>query len=311
MGNRDRTAVSRAVEKRDTAVKIGLVCSRVRVEEKMLLAAFRERGVAFERLDPRSMTLDLREGGWQEYRAMLVRCLSHTRAFYLTRWLEELGVAAVSAHHVVANCGDKVLTSMALRAAGLPMPRTLVALSAEEALAGMEEIGYPVVLKPPVGSWGRLLARVNDRDAAEALLEHKTMLGGYAHGVFYVQEYVPKPGRDIRTMVAGDQVVYAIYRRSEHWITNTARGGGAEPCPLTAEIVDLSLAAARAVGVESGRPGIVAVDLLETIEGQMLVNEVNHTPEFHGAAQATETYIAGHIVDYVLEVAEVAARGGS
>jgi [lysine-biosynthesis-protein LysW]--L-2-aminoadipate ligase len=191
------------------------------------------------------------------------------------------------------------------------MPRTVVALSPEQALAAIEEMGYPVVLKPPVGSWGRLLARVNDRDAAEALLEHKTMLGGYAHGIFYMQEYVSKPGRDIRTMVAGDQVVYAIYRRSEHWITNTAKGGDAEPCPLTSEIVDLSLAAARAVGVGNGRPGIVAADLLETSEGQLLVNEVNHTPEFHGATQATETDIAGRVVDYVLEVAQLRAREGS
>jgi [lysine-biosynthesis-protein LysW]--L-2-aminoadipate ligase len=289
--------------------KIALLCSRVRVEEKMLLAALRARGAAFERIDPRKLTVDLQgtgsgTGGLDEYSAVLVRCLSHSRAFYLSRWFEDRGVPAISSHHTVSTCGDKVLTSAALQAAGVPTPRTVAAFSVESALDAIEEMGYPVVLKPPLGSWGRLLAKVNDREAAEALLEHKTTLGGYAHGIFYIQEYVEKPGRDIRTMVAGDSVVYAIYRRSEHWITNTAQGGKAELCPLTPEIVELSLAAARAVGVDAGQPGIVAVDLMETAEGQLLVNEVNHTPEFHGAAQAAEADIAGRIVDYVQMVAE-------
>ena len=198
----------------------------------------------------------------------------------------------------MSTCGDKVLTSAALQAAGVPIPRTVMALSVESALEAIEEMRYPVVLNPPLGSWGRLLAKLNDRETAEALLEHKATLGGYAHGVFYIQEYVDKPGRDIRTMVIGDRVAYAVYRQSEHWITNTARGGEAQPCPMSAEIVDLSLAAARAVG-----GGIVAVDLMETAGGQLLVNEVNHTPEFHGAAQATETDIAGQIVEHLLKLA--------
>jgi [lysine-biosynthesis-protein LysW]--L-2-aminoadipate ligase len=167
----------------------------------------------------------------------------------------------------------------------------------------MEDLGYPVVIKPLAGSWGRLLARVNDRDAAEAILEHKTTLGGHHHSVAYIQDYVDKPGRDIRTLVVGSRVVYAVYRHSAHWITNTARGGETQPCPISSEIADLSVAAAQAVGVGPGQPGIVAVDLLETAHGHLLINEVNHTPEFHGAMQATETDVAGAIVDYVMKVA--------
>jgi [lysine-biosynthesis-protein LysW]--L-2-aminoadipate ligase len=280
-------------------VKIAVLCSRVRVEEKLLFAALRQRGVSYDRIDPREVIVDLAGQGWDEYGAVLVRCLSHSRAYYLTRWLEDRGVAAISPHQVVATCGDKMLTTAALQAAGLPIPRTVIAFTPESALQAIEEMGYPVVLKPVTGSWGRLLARVNDRDAAEALLEHKALLGGFVHNVFYIQEYVAKPGRDIRTMVAGDEVVYAIYRRSEHWITNTARGGAAEACPITPEIGELSLAAARAMG-----GGVVAVDLLESGDGRLLVNEVNHTPEFHGAAQATDTDIAGRIVDYVVSIAE-------
>ena len=285
-------------------MKIALLCSRVRVEEKMILASLRGRGVEFERLDPRGMALDLQSPGAGAYDAALVRCLSHSRAFYASRWLEDRGVAAISPHALIAACGDKVLTSAALQAAGVPIPRTVVAFTPESALEAIEQMGYPVVLKPVTGSWGRLLARINDRDAAEALLEHKATLGGYLHGVFYIQEHVDKPGRDIRTLVVGDEVVYAIYRRSAHWITNTARGGDAQPCPLTPGVVALSQAAARAVAAGAPRPGIVAVDLLETAEGRLLVNEVNHTPEFHGAAQVVDVDVAGSIVDYVLQVAK-------
>ncbi len=152
-----------------------------------------------------------------------------------------------------------------------------------------------MVLKPAMGSWGRLLSKVNDRETAEAVLMHKASLGGPVHSVFYIQEYVDKPGRDIRTMVIGDEVVYAMYRRSDHWITNTARGGEALPCPITPDIRELSLAAALAVG-----GGILAIDLMETADGRLLVNEVNHTPEFHGAMQAVDVDIAGKMAEYVL-----------
>jgi [lysine-biosynthesis-protein LysW]--L-2-aminoadipate ligase len=287
-------------------VKLGMLCSRVRVEEKLILSALRQRVVDFDRIDPRRLVIDVASHGMGEYDAVLVRCLSHTRAYYLTHWLECQGVPVVSAHHVVATCGDKMLTSIALHQAGLAIPRTAIAFAPDAAVSAMEDMGYPVVVKPLAGSWGRLLARVNDRDAAEAILEHKTTLGGYQHGVAYIQDYVDKPGRDIRTLVVGNRVIYAVYRHSEHWITNTARGGETQPCPISPEIADLSVAAARAVGVGGGQPGIVAVDLLETADGQLLVNEVNHTPEFHGAMQATETNVADEIVDYVLDVAREA-----
>ncbi len=290
-------------------MRIGIACSRVRIEEKLIPAALAARGVEPVRLDPRKLILRVRGGTPPELvglRAVLLRCISHSHAFYLSRWLEHLGVPVVNSHQVVATCGDKFLTSLSLAAAGVPQPPTALAFSRGSALAALGELGYPAVLKPLVGSWGRLLARVNDRDAAEAVLEHKETLGGYLHSLFYLQEYVEKPGRDIRVLVAGDRVICAVYRRSTHWITNTARGGTAAPCPLTPEIQGLSLAAARAVG-----GGIVAVDLLETEEGELLVNEVNHTPEFHGAMAACEADIPGAMADYVIHVAEEARCCGS
>ncbi len=280
-------------------MKVALLCSVVRTEEKLLMAALRERAVDFDRLDPRELQLPVAAEEPVPYDIVLVRCLSHSHAFYLTSWFESRGVPCLSAHHVVHTCGDKWLTSLALARAGVPTPATALALSEPSALSAIEQLGYPVVLKPVLGSWGRLLARVNDRDAAEALLEHKATLGGYQHSVFYIQDHVDKPGRDIRTLVVGDSVVYAIYRQSQHWITNTARGGSAQPCPLSSEIVDLSLRAAQAVG-----GGILAVDLLEDQQGKLWVNEVNHTPEFHGALEATDVDIAGTMIDYLLSCGE-------
>ncbi|HNX97246.1 MAG TPA: RimK family alpha-L-glutamate ligase, partial [Candidatus Aminicenantes bacterium] len=182
-------------------------------------------------------------------------------------------------------------------------PAVRVAFTEESALRAIEEMGYPVVLKPAVGSWGRLLAKVNDRDAAEALLEHKTTLGSYHHSVFYVQEYVAKPGRDIRAFVVGDECVAAIYRSSPHWITNTARGGQAENCPIDDELADLAVRAARAVG-----GGVVALDLFESERG-LLVNEINYTMEFKNSIAPTGVDIPGAIVDYVLRVARGVAHG--
>jgi [lysine-biosynthesis-protein LysW]--L-2-aminoadipate ligase len=281
-------------------VKIGVLCSRVRVEEKMLFAALRKRRIDYERLDARALSLDLASSDLAEYSAVLVRCLSHTRAHYLTRWLAHAGVPCVSSHRAVATCGDKLVAHLALQRAEIPTPCTVVALGPAAALQAIEDMGYPVVLKPVVGSWGRLLAKVNDRNAAEAVIEHKATLGGYTHRTFYIQEYVEKPGRDIRTLVVGAEVVYAMYRCSAHWITNTALGGEAIPCSLSSDIVALSLSAAKAVG-----GSVVAVDLMETVDGRLLVNEVNHTPEFHGAMAATEVDIAGRIVDHLVSVAEL------
>jgi len=253
--------------------------------------------VEYDRLDERGLALQLQANGLSKsYDLIWCRAISHSRALSALSILNGWGIRTVNSYQVVNVCGDKVLTSMALIQHGIPTPRTVVAFDIETALQAIEEMGYPVVLKPAVGSWGRLLSKVNDRDTAEAVLKHKATLGGPAHSVFYIQEYVDKPSRDIRTLVIGDEVVYAMYRCSAHWITNTARGGEAMPCPLNSEIRELSLAAAQAVG-----GGILAVDLLETSDGRLLVSEVNHTPEFHGAMEAVGVDIAGKMADYVLQ----------
>ena len=205
---------------------IGILLSRIRVEEKMLLASLEQKHIAYERIDDSNASFELNDPSpWTRFDAVLERSVSFARGLYATQILNAWGIPTVNMSHVAMVCGDKLATSAALAQAGIPQPRIKVAFTPEAALTAIEELGYPVVLKPVVGSWGRLLSKINDRDAAEAVLEHKETLGSYQHSVFYIQEYIQKPGRDIRAMVVGDQTVCAIYRNSSHWITNTARGG--------------------------------------------------------------------------------------
>ena len=276
---------------------LGILLSRVRVEEKLLLAAFKSRRTPVEIIDDRQIVFDLQEKNWQEFHGILERCINHSRALYALRIFNDWGIPTVNCYEVALVCGNKLETTSALVRNRVPVPRCSVAFTPKSALRAIEDLGYPVVLKPAIGSWGRLLSKINDRDAAETILEHKNVLGSYHHSIFYIQEYIDKPARDIRSFVVGDETVAAIYRYSEHWITNTARGGTAKNCPVTPEINALSLAAAEAVG-----GGVVAVDLLETREGQLLVNEVNYTMEFRNSIDITGVDIPGAIVDYFIRV---------
>ncbi|QFZ24608.1 lysine biosynthesis protein LysX [Saccharothrix syringae] len=271
--------------------------TRVRLEERMIFSALERRGIPYQAVDDRTLVTDLEIGPEARYRGVFNRIMSHTRSVYAARLFEAAGLRVVNSSQVIETCGDKVLTSLALVRAGVPTPRTVVAITPDAALRAIETIGYPAVVKPTVGSWGRLLSKVNDRDAAETLVEHKQAMKSPAHSVFYVQELIDKPGRDIRAIVLGDEVVAAVYRRSEHWITNTARGATTEPCPLDPDLVKLSLQAAQAVG-----GGMLAVDLIERSTGELLVTEVNHTMEFHGLAAVAEVDIADLIVAHVEEV---------
>jgi [lysine-biosynthesis-protein LysW]---L-2-aminoadipate ligase len=276
---------------------LAVLTTRVRLEERMLFEALERRGVSYVAVDDRTLVQDLQAGPVQRYDGVFNRIMSHTRSVYAARLFEASGHQVLNSSRVVETCGDKILTSLALVGAGIPTPRTVVSVTPDGALRAMEMIGYPAVVKPAVGSWGRLLSKVNDRDAAETLIEHKQALKSPSHNVYYVQELIDKPGRDIRVIVLGSQVAAAVYRRSEHWITNTARGATTEVCTVTPELTKLSLAAAEAVG-----GGMVAVDLIERSSGELLVTEVNHTMEFHGLAAVADVDIAELVVDHVLEV---------
>lgn len=277
-------------------MKVGVLCSLIRKEEKLLFDELRRRGLEFTRIDDRELILDLHQRRW-DFDVILERCINHSRALHTLKYFNDCGVKTVNSYEVANTCGDKLLTTFALIKEAVPTPRVYVAYTPEAALEAIERLGYPVVLKPAVGSWGRLLSKVNDRDAAEAILEHKETLGSYHHSTYYIQEYVEKRGRDIRSFVVGDETICAIYRTSQHWITNTARGGVASNCPVTPDLNEISVRAAKAVG-----GGVVAIDLFETSHG-LLVNEVNYTMEFRNSIDTTGVNIPAKVVDYLLEVA--------
>ncbi len=274
-------------------MRIGLLHSLIRKEEKLLLEAFHAAGVEPLMIDDRKLIMDFHSA--PEIDVLVERSINHSRALHALRLFESAGVPCINSHQVAQICGDKLLTTAALKDRGIAQPACRVAFTEESALDAIEELGYPVVLKPAVGSWGRLLSKINDRDAAETVLEHKTVLGSYHHSIFYIQQYVEKKGRDIRSFVIGDDCVAAIYRTSDHWITNTARGATASKCEVTNDVAEISLAAAEAVG-----GGIVAVDLFESDDG-LLVNEVNYTMEFRNSIDTTGVNIPEVVVEYVIQ----------
>jgi [lysine-biosynthesis-protein LysW]--L-2-aminoadipate ligase len=277
-------------------MKVGFLHSILRVEEKLLIDEFRTRpGVELEKIDDRERFFDLHKNDFA-FDVVIERCINHSRAVHALKIFNDFGIPTVNTFEVAEVCGSKFLTTQALIKTRVPTPKCYMAFTPESALAAMDELGFPCVIKSNTGSWGRLISKINDRDAAEAILEHKQILGSYHHSIFYIQEYVEKKGRDIRSFVVGDRCIAAVYRYSPHWITNTARGGKTENCPITDELHDLSVRAAKAVG-----GGVVAIDLFETPAG-LSVNEVNYTMEFRNSITVTGVNIPAKVVDYVLEV---------
>jgi len=282
-------------------MRLAILTSRIRVEERLLIDALRQRAIAFDIVDDGELLLDLSypDERWREYDAVLCRSMSQSRGLAMLHVLEHWGVRVYNPATVTATCNDKLLTTLALLRAGIPTPHTMLAFDSQVAMKGMDMLSYPVVLKPTSGSWGRLLARINDRDAAEAVLEHRETLGSYQHHIHYIQEYIAKPQRDIRAFVVGERTICAIYRTSEHWVTNTARGAVASNCPVTPELDSLCMRAAHAVG-----EGILAIDVLEDERRGLLVNEINATTEFRNSIAPTGVDIPNAMLDYVLSCAQ-------
>jgi [lysine-biosynthesis-protein LysW]--L-2-aminoadipate ligase len=283
---------------------VALVCTGVRPEEKMLVEAFEARGAALEVVDDRLIHGDL--AGWPEglprADVVLLRSKSHWRNAVLARWLEARGVTPVNGSRVIETCGDKTRTTLALLAGGVPTLTASVGFTPEGGMRTGEALGFPLVVKPVIGSWGRLVGRVNDPDALETVLDHKESMGGAPHAVFYLQRFVEKKGRDVRSFVVGGRCVAAIHRTSAHWKTNTALGAVATTCAVDEDLAYVSLAAAAAVG-----GGVVAVDLFETDAGYV-VNEVNGTMEFRNSVHTTGVDIPGHVADFVLAGARTRDR---
>ena len=297
------------------SVQIGLLYSRIRTDEKLLLNELRDRGHDVEKIDVRKTAFGVASAGedagtdsladgeateatdaksiLEDCDLVVDRCLATSRSLYATRFAESHGIPVVNSPDTARVCADKVETSLALSEAGVPTPETAVAFDTDSALDIVESFGYPCVLKPVVGSWGRLMAKLDTRAAAEAVLEHKATLGHYEHKVFYVQQFVDKPGRDLRILTLDGDPLAGMARSGDHWLTNAKRGAETDPFEIDDEAEALARAAAAAVG-----GGLLGVDLMETGDSYT-VHEVNHTVEFTALNETVETDIAAAVVDWL------------
>lgn len=284
--------------------EIGLVYDRVRWEEKALIQASRRAGLNIRLVDSKETYIntlgDPREIKEKIGQLVIQRCISYFRGLHLTAALENIGLPVINSFDVSSICGNKLFTTLALIKAGIPSPKTFVAFNEEGAFKALEKMGYPAVMKPVVGSWGRLVALIKDKDSAQALIESRKEMRNALLQIYYFQEYVERPPRDIRVMVIGEEAVAASYRYSPEndWRTNVARGGTSKPCPVTPDLEETALKAAEAVG-----GGVLAIDCMESRD-KILVHEINSTVEFRGLSSATHLDIARKIVDYAVEVAK-------
>lgn len=253
-------------------------------------------------VDPRKLTWD--RSKLSELDVLLDREISQSRAYHVLELLSDSPVTLVNDFRTVRLCGDKGLTSVQLKKYGIPTPDFRVAFDRNSALQAVEQIGYPAVLKPVDGSWGRMVAKVTNREAAEATIEHKSNLDSHFHSIYYVQEYIETGNKDIRAFVLGRDVIGAAYRESDHWITNAARGGESKPYPLTDRLVRLVAATSEIFG-----GGALAVDLLESDRG-LLINEINCSMEFKESMKVIDGNIPVRLVDYTIQQADLTEEVG-
>jgi [lysine-biosynthesis-protein LysW]---L-2-aminoadipate ligase len=276
---------------------VAVLASQVRGDERRLFEAMDRRGIRYQHADPRQM-LGLAGERAPRWRGVLNREIGQVRALYAARICEASGTPVLNSAAAIGVCGDKWQTSQALAAAGLPAPRTALALTPEAALAALAQVGYPALIKPLVGSWGRLIVTLRDERMAEEVLDYVRALPGPQSHLVYVQELIAKPGRDIRAIVVGGELLGAVYRVADGTRTNVARGARTQPCPESAEVTKLAVAAAAATGAD-----IAAVDLIEDAGGRLLLLEVNHRVEFSGFQEAAgdRVDVAGRIAEYLAE----------
>jgi [lysine-biosynthesis-protein LysW]--L-2-aminoadipate ligase len=286
-------------DRREAGMNVGILYSRIRRDEKLLLEALRERSHEVTKIDVRRQQFDLTEppAAFADVDVLVDRCLATSRSVHVTQFAEAYGVPVVNSAATATVCANKVRNSLALSAAGVETPRTEVAFTKDAALEAVESFGYPCVLKPVVGSWGRLMAKLDSRSAAEAVLEHKETLGHYEHKIFYIQEFVDKPGRDIRVLAADGEPVAAMTRQSDHWLTNAAQGAETARFEVDDNVRDVVARASAAVG-----GGLLGVDLMEVGgagSGEYTVHEVNHNVEFKALNEVADVDVPGRVVDWL------------
>lgn len=282
-------------------VDISISYDRLRLEEKMLSEKIKELGHTASMIDAKvthaSTSSTKKSLGIGD--VMLERCVSHYRGMFMTSIAEFANAIVINSRQVVSNCGNKLFMTLLLEKAKVATPKTYFALSAQGARECADAAGYPLVIKPLVGSWGRGVMRVNDSDALDAIIEVREVTDSGFDRTYYFQELVDRPPRDIRVVTVGGEPVAAMYRSSEGFRTNVAAGAKPEACKITPEMAELATRASKAVG-----GGVLGVDMMEDSKRGLVVHEVNNTVEFKGIASTGQADIPQAIVEFALRTAK-------
>ncbi|RZN55981.1 MAG: lysine biosynthesis protein LysX [Candidatus Methanomethylicota archaeon] len=282
---------------------LSLLYDRIRTEEKLIINTAEKKGIELRPIDVKDLHLVITDPNKDKEifgDIAIERCVSYFRGLHLTAILEGKGIRVINPYSIMSICGNKMLTSILLAKNGIPTPKTIIAFTKEEALKAIEEIGFPAVIKPVFGSWGRLIAQVKDKDIAQVILEHREEINNPLYQIYYIQEMIERPPRDIRCIVIDNEIIASIYRYSspEDWRTNIARGGRAEVCNLTEDMKEIILKTSEIIG-----GGVLGIDAMESKNG-IVIHEVNATVEFKGAMSATGIDIPGKIIEYALKLAK-------
>ena len=274
---------------------ITVLYDTIRWEEKALLEAGKKKNINIQMTDCKKLFLDL-DKEKDGYGTVLQRCVSYYRNVHSTAALEGMGVDVINCLKTGIFAGNKLYTHMLLKKEGVPTPHATVAFSRDAALESLEKVGYPKIIKPTVGSWGRMISKINDKDSAEGIIESREKMYPI-YQIHYLEEFVKRPPRDIRAIMVGDEIVAAIYRYSGNgnWKTNMALGGRAEKCEITNEMEEICIKAKNAVQGQ-----IVGVDLMESEDRGLLVHEVNNTTEFKNTVRVCEVDIPSLMLDYTI-----------
>ena len=278
--------------------KICIVFDRLRSEEKLLQKAVTDLGHDTSMLDAKvtQVNTNSKKNDFDLGDVVLERCISYFRGLHFTAFLKFLDIPVINEFEVANNCGNKMFMTLLLKKHNVPTPKTYFSFSKDGTLENIDKIGFPFVIKPVIGSWGRGVMQIKDRDTLDAIIEIRELTDGPHDRIFYLQELINRPPRDIRVISIGNQAIAAMYRKSEGGFkTNIALGAEPERCEITNEMEDLVANASKAVG-----GGILGVDIMEDEERGLLVHEVNNTVEFKGLAKVAKKNIPKEMIEFVL-----------
>ena len=278
--------------------KVCIVFDRLRTEEKMLQKEALDLGHDAVMLDAKitQINTDSKREDYDFGDIVLERCVSYFRGLHFTASLEFMDVPVLNKFDVANVCGNKMFMTLLLKKNNIPTPKTYFSFSGESAAENLEKVGYPLVIKPVIGSWGRGVMPIKDKDTMDAVLEIRNITDSPHDRIYYLQELIKRPPRDIRVITVGDEPIVAMYRKSSGGFkTNIALGAEPELCEITKEMEDMATKASKAMG-----GGILGIDMMEDEQRGLVVHEVNNTVEFRGLAKVAKRNIPKEMIEFAL-----------